>query len=46
MNMWFVDSSGNLLDPRFQNNKKIIEDNIKDSIEVFEDKNDNGIKDD
>jgi hypothetical protein len=46
MGMWFMDSSGNLLDPRSANNKNLIEDNIKDSIEIFEDKDDDGEKDD
>ncbi len=46
MGMWFMDSSGNLLDPRSANNKNLIEDNIKDSIEIFEDKDDDGKKDD
>lgn len=44
--LWFVDRSGNPLDPRSSNNKSIIEDNIKNSMEVFEDKDDDGKRDD
>lgn len=46
MDMWFVDGNGNPLDPRLPDNKSIIENNIKDSIEVFEDKDDDGEEDD
>ncbi len=46
MDTWFVDGNGNLLDPRSPGNKSIIENNIKDSLEVFEDKDDDGERDD
>ena len=42
---WFIDSAGTPLDPSSPSNKSIIEDNIKNSIDVFEDKNDDGEKD-
>ncbi|RMF67340.1 MAG: hypothetical protein D6743_05060 [Calditrichaeota bacterium] len=46
MTGWFVDSSGNLLDPRVSENHSAIEDNIKASIDVFEDRDDDGKRDD
>lgn len=46
MGMWFVDEQGNFLDPRSSENANVIEDRIKDSIEVFEDKDDDGQRDD
>ncbi len=42
----FVDANGNPLDPGSPDNKDIIEDNIKASLEVFEDKDDDGEEDD
>lgn len=42
---WFMDGNGTPLDPSSPSNKSIIEDNIKNSIDVFEDKNDDGEKD-
>jgi len=45
MSAWFVDQNGNLLDPRSLNNASDIEDNIKASIEIFEDQDDDGVKD-
>ncbi|MFQ5865307.1 MAG: hypothetical protein ACE5IW_08785 [bacterium] len=46
MDTWFVDHNGDPLDPRDPSNKSIIENNIKDSIVVFEDKDDDGERDD
>ncbi|RMD93031.1 MAG: hypothetical protein D6813_04825, partial [Calditrichaeota bacterium] len=46
MEQWFVDQNGNPLDPRSPANKEIIEDNIKASIDVFEDHDDDGKRDD
>lgn len=46
MDMWFVDKSGTLVDPRSPNNKEIIEENIKASLEIFEDEDDDGDRDD
>lgn len=46
MDTWFVDENGNFIDPRAPENKSAIEENIKNSIDVFEDKNDDGEKDD
>lgn len=45
MDTWFVDSSGNFLDPRIESNYAKIEDNIEASLEVFEDKDDDGEED-
>jgi hypothetical protein len=42
MDIWFVDSNGNPLDPRDPNNQSIIEQNIKNSIGVFEDEDGDG----
>jgi len=46
---WFVDSSGGLLDPRSANkggeNEKLVEDNIEQSIDAFEDRDRNGWRD-
>jgi hypothetical protein len=46
LDMWFVDSNGNPLDPSLPNNKSIIENNIKNSLQVFEDEDDDGEDDD
>lgn len=46
MDMWFVDSIGNPLDPTDLSNKNQIEENIKNSIDVFEDEDDDGEDDD
>ncbi len=46
MDSWFVDRDGNLLDPRAPANFSVIEDNIKASIEVFEDRDEDGRRDD
>ncbi len=46
LDSWFVDGNGNLLDPRIAGNKSQIEENIKNSIDVFEDENENGLDDD
>ena len=46
MDTWFMDSNGTPLDPGSPNNKSIIENNIKDSIDVFEDEDDDGERDD
>ena len=46
MGMWFVDKNGIALDPRSGSNKSLIEGNIKASVKVFEDKDDNGVEDD
>lgn len=43
---WFFDNSGNFLDPRISANKSQIEENIKNSIDVFEDEDDDGKDDD
>lgn len=45
MDTWFVDSSGNFLDPRIESSYAKIEDNIEASLEVFEDKDDDGEED-
>lgn len=46
VNTWFVDSNGNLLDPRNPAYQSQIEENIKNSIDVFEDEDDDGEDDD
>ncbi|KAA3612671.1 MAG: hypothetical protein DWQ05_18660 [Calditrichaeota bacterium] len=46
MGMWFVDSNNGLLDPTLEENKSRIESNIKASINVFEDEDDDGERDD
>ena len=46
LDTWFVDGNGNFLDPSIESNHSQIENNIKDSLEVFEDKDDNGEDDD
>ena len=46
LNTWFVDSNGNFLNPSIESNHSQIENNIKDSLEVFEDKDDDGEEDD
>ncbi len=46
MNSWFVDRDGTFLDPRLIQNRSAIEGNIKNSIDVFEDKDDDGEDDD
>lgn len=45
MSRWFVDSNGNPLDPRDPANREVIEHNIKSSLEVFEDEDDDGHRD-
>ena len=42
---WFMDGNGTPLDPSSPSDKSIIEDNIKNSIDVFEDEDDDGEKD-
>ena len=46
---WFVDSAGGLVDPRSANkggeNEKLVEDNIEQSIDAFEDRDLNGWRD-
>jgi len=42
---WFMDGNGTPLDPSSPSNKSIIEDNIKNSIDVFEDEDDDGERD-
>lgn len=44
--MWFVDDDGNFIDPRLPGNQRVIEKNIKKSIEMYEDENDDGEDDD
>lgn len=44
--MWFVDDGGNFIDPRLPGNQRVIEKNIKKSIEMYEDENDDGEDDD
>jgi hypothetical protein len=39
---WFVDENNNPLDPTLENNRRTIENNIKASIKVFEDEDDDG----
>lgn len=46
MSIWFTDAQGNLLDPRVSENKSTIENNIKNSIDIFEDHDDDGERDD
>ena len=46
MNTWLVDSNGNPLDPTNPQDRSKIEENIKRSFKVFEDKDDNGKDDD
>ena len=46
LDVWFVDENGAFLDPRLPENKSEIERNIKNSIDAFEDKDDDGEKDD
>ncbi len=46
MDGWFIDEKGILLDPRSENNKSEIENNIKQSIDIFEDEDDDGEEDD
>lgn len=43
---WFVDNNNNPLDPTLENNRRAIERNIKASINVFKDDDDDGEKDD
>ncbi len=45
MDNWFVDANGNFLDPRLPENKHVIEQNIKRSIDIFEDKDHDGERD-
>jgi len=37
MDIWFSDSNGNPMDPRLASNRSIIAENIKNSIDIFED---------
>jgi len=46
MDLWFIDENDNFLDPRSPANKSKIEGNIKNSIDAFEDDDDDGEKDD
>lgn len=46
MSTWFMDENGNPLDPRLESNRSKIENNIKNSIDVFEDEDDDGEIDD
>lgn len=46
LDSWFVDDDGDLLDPRSSGNRETIEENIKNSIDVFEDEDDDGDDDD
>ena len=46
MGTWFVDEAGNFIDPRLAQNQSAIEENIKNSIDVFEDKDDDDEDDD
>lgn len=46
MARWFVDASGNPVDPRDASNRELIENNIKASIDVYEDEDDDGERDD
>lgn len=46
MGMWFVDNNNNPVDPRLEDNRSIIENNIKASLKVFEDEDDDGESDD
>jgi hypothetical protein len=50
LNQWFRDGSGNLLDPATGNtggmNESLIKENIKNSIEAFEDDDHDGHDDD
>jgi len=45
MDTWFMDGNGTPLDPGSPSNESIIENNIKNSIDVFEDEDDDGEKD-
>lgn len=44
--MWFVDGNGDFIDPRLPNNQRMIEKNIKKSISMYEDEDDDGEDDD
>jgi len=46
LDSWFVDDDGDPLDPRSSGNRETIEENIKNSIDVFEDEDDDGDDDD
>ncbi|MFQ5676183.1 MAG: hypothetical protein ACE5G1_09820 [bacterium] len=46
MGNWFVDENGNLLNPLSPDNRSKIEKSIKDSIDIFEDDDDDGERDD
>ena len=46
MSKWFANSAGEFLDPTLSANREQIEKNIKASIDVFEDDDDNGEDDD
>ncbi|MFQ5709397.1 MAG: hypothetical protein ACE5HO_18215, partial [bacterium] len=43
---WFVDANGDFIDPNLPGNRSQIEENIKKSFEVFEDRNKDGEPDD
>jgi len=45
MGMWFVDSNNNPLDPTLSENRSRIEKNIKNSLKVFKDEDDDGKED-
>jgi hypothetical protein len=46
MRTWFVDENNNPLDPTLEANRRTIENNIKSSIKMFEDEDDDGQDDD
>jgi hypothetical protein len=46
LDTWFVDEDGDPLDPRSPGNRETIEENIKNSIDLFEDEDDDGEEDD
>lgn len=45
MGMWFVDDTNTAVDPTLEENKSLIESNIKASLKVFEDEDDDGEED-
>jgi hypothetical protein len=45
MTNWFKDANGRDLDPRLEANREAIEDNIKASIDIFEDEDEDGMND-
>ena len=46
LDTWFVDEDGDPLDPRSPNNRETIEENIENSIDIFEDEDNDGEDDD